>query len=99
MLYFVVLGLCILTAHFIKSSYITYIIYIVLRTYICYTIDTVKERNKPKTKSKILYQIQISLPLKLKSVKSKMKRVDNRTTKNLVDFCKVMRQLVIEIDL
>ena len=99
MLYFVVLGLCILTAHFIKSSYITYIIYIVLRTYIYYTIDIVKERNKPKTKSKILYQIQISLPLKLKSVKSKMKRVDNRTTKNLVDFCKVMRQLVIEIDL
>lgn len=50
MLYFVVLGLCILTTRFIKSSYITYIIYIVLRTYICYTIDTVKEGNKPKTK-------------------------------------------------
>lgn len=97
MLYFVVLGLCILTTRFIKSSYITYIIYIVLRTYICYTIDTVKERNKPK--SKTLYRSQISLLLILKSVKSKMKRVDNRTTKNLVDFCKVMRQLVIEIDL
>ena len=99
MLYFVVLGLCILTTRFIKSSYITYIIYIVLRTYICYTIDTVKEGNKPKTKKQNLYRSQISLPLKLKSGKSKMKRVDNRTTKNLVDFCKVIRQLVIEIDL
>lgn len=48
--YFIVLHLYILTRRFIKSSYITYIIYIVLRTYICYTIDTVKEKNKPKTK-------------------------------------------------
>ena len=46
--YFVVLYLCILTTHFIKISYIKYIIYIVLRTYICYTIDTVKERNTTK---------------------------------------------------
>lgn len=64
--YFIVLHLYILTRRFIKSSYITYIIYIVLRTYICYTINIVKEKNKPK---------------KLKSGKSKMKRVDNRTTK------------------
>lgn len=48
--YFIVLHLYILTRRFIKSSYITYIIYIVLRAYICYTIDTVREGNKPKTK-------------------------------------------------
>lgn len=77
--YFIVLHLYILTRRFIKSSYITYIIYIVLRTYICYTIDTVKEKNKPKAKT--LYRSQISLPLALKSGKSKMKIVDNRTTK------------------
>jgi hypothetical protein len=42
----------------------------------CYNIDTVRERNKPKTKNKTLYQSQISLLLTLKSGKSKMKRVD-----------------------
>ena len=77
--YFIVLHLYILTRRFIKSSYITYIIYIVLRTYICYTIDAVKERTKNKTK--ILYRSQISLLLILKSGKAKMKRVDNCITK------------------
>jgi hypothetical protein len=72
---------------------------IVIHDAMCYNIITVKEGNKPKTKKQNLYLSQISLPLKLKSGKSKMKRVDNRTTKNLVDFCKVIRQLVIEIDL
>ena len=73
---------------------------IVIHDAMCYNIITVREGNKPKKpKSKTLYRSQISLLLILKSVKSKMKRVDNRTTKNLVDFCKVMRQLVIEIDL
>ena len=52
---------------------------IVIHDAMCYNIDTVKERNKPK--SKTLYLIQVSLPLALKSGKSKMKRVDNRTTK------------------
>ena len=73
MLYFVVLGLCILTTRFIKSSYITYIIYIVLRTYICYTIDTVRERNKPKTSKQNPLPVTNKFTADTKKRKSKMK--------------------------
>jgi hypothetical protein len=77
--YFIVLHLYILTRRFIKSSYITYIIYIVLRTYICYTIDTVKEKNKPKSKNPL--PITNKFTANTKSGKAKMKRVDNCITK------------------
>lgn len=65
----------------------------------CYNIITVKEGNKPKTKKQNPLPDTSKFTANTKKRKSKMKRVDNRTTKNLVDFCKVMRQLVIEIDL
>jgi hypothetical protein len=57
----------------------------------CYNIDTVRERNKPKTKkqkAKTLYRSQVSLPLTLKSGKSKMKRVDPCTTKIWLTFAR-----------
>ena len=56
---------------------------IVIHDAMCYNIITVKERNKPKSKTLYLIQVSLLLILKiiLKSGKAKMKRVDNCITK------------------
>ena len=47
----------------------------------CYNIITVREKNKPKTKKQNPLPITNKFTANTKSGKSKMKRVDNRTTK------------------
>lgn len=54
---------------------------IVIHDTICYNIDTVKERNKPKTKKQNPLPDTNKFTASTKKRKSKMKRVDNRTTK------------------